>query len=99
MSAKHKVFISHSEKDTEKVIELARKLDDSGINIWFDEWSLTPGADWQQTINNEIKESDYFLIFIGKKGLSKWSEAELNEAIKSKNKKIIVIRWIGLFQC
>ena len=37
------VFLSHSAKDKAVVRPLAERLRQDGLNVWFDEWVLTPG--------------------------------------------------------
>ncbi|WP_373397956.1 toll/interleukin-1 receptor domain-containing protein [Algoriphagus halophilus] len=91
MKDKYNAFISHSSNDKELVLSLATWLEAEGINTWLDLWNLTPGVDWQEAIENAVKEAEYFLILIGDKGLSNWNITELSEAIKYDNKKIIPI--------
>jgi len=37
------VFISHSAKDRPVVRQLAERLKQDGLRVWFDEWEIQPG--------------------------------------------------------
>lgn len=39
----HDVFLSHSARDKAAVRDLARRLKDDGLRVWFDEWEIKPG--------------------------------------------------------
>lgn len=39
----HDVFLTHSSKDKEIVLQLAEKLSADGIRVWLDEWEIGPG--------------------------------------------------------
>jgi len=58
------VFISYSH-DSKKhmtwVAHLARRLSENGINVIFDQWHLTPGANINEFIENAISRSDVVL--------------------------------------
>jgi small GTP-binding protein len=40
---KYDVFLSHSAKDKSVVREIAERLRNDGVKVWFDEWVLKPG--------------------------------------------------------
>src|SRR5690348_7565016 len=40
---KYDVFISHSAKDKAAVRELAKRLNEDHLKVWFDEWVIKPG--------------------------------------------------------
>ena len=40
---KYDVFISHSSQDKPAVRELAERLRQDGLRVWFDEWEIKPG--------------------------------------------------------
>jgi hypothetical protein len=39
------VFLSHNKKDADRVRRLARRLQDAGLKVWFDEWAIIHGND------------------------------------------------------
>ena len=91
MKNKYDIFISHSADDKGKVKEIAELLVNEGLKIWFDDWNLTVGENWRESISQAINESNAVLIYISQKGINKWNITELNEAIKFKDKRIIPI--------
>ena len=42
-SFSYDVFLSHSSKDKDVVREIAERLRNDGLNVWFNEWILKPG--------------------------------------------------------
>jgi len=65
-----KVFISHAHKDGEAAKILEKRLNDRGINTWFDQNEFKPGEQWEQKIRNALIESDTVLLVIGDGDLS-----------------------------
>jgi len=55
-------FVSYSHKDTKPVIDAIRKLQDAGINIWYDE-GITEGHDWMNHIARKIDKCSHFIMF------------------------------------
>ncbi len=40
-----KVFLSHASEDKERfVLDFARKLRESGVDVWLDRWEMLPGV-------------------------------------------------------
>ena len=37
------VFLSHSSDDKNIVRDIANRLKDDGVRVWFDEWEIQPG--------------------------------------------------------
>jgi 3-hydroxyisobutyrate dehydrogenase-like beta-hydroxyacid dehydrogenase len=60
-----KVFISHAHKDKEAAKEFSDKLKERGIQAWFDEDSLQPGAAWEDQIKEAVEESQALVVFLG----------------------------------
>ncbi len=42
------IFVSYSHKDIQEALELIKRLQEHGFNVWFDE-GITPGAEWDET--------------------------------------------------
>jgi tetratricopeptide (TPR) repeat protein len=57
------VFLSYNSAQKEWVRELARRLRDSGFNVWFDEWRLRGGESWIQGLERGVEESEH-LVFV-----------------------------------
>ena len=46
----HDVFLSHRSEDKVRVRQVAERLRDAGLRVWFDEWIIKPGDDVYLTI-------------------------------------------------
>lgn len=53
----HDVFLSHSHIDKPLVRELAKKLRDNGIRVWFDEWEVKTGQVVLERVQEGLENS------------------------------------------
>jgi hypothetical protein len=79
------IFISYAREDS----EYAKRLFDSlpkhlDLNLWFDKESLLPGANWKNEILTGIEKSDFILILLSTRSVSKtgFVQREIREAIE-----------------
>lgn len=56
------VFVSHNKSDKATARLLASALVETGVNVWFDEWSLRPGDSIVGGIENGLAECDVFVL-------------------------------------
>ncbi len=75
------VFLSHNSKDKPAVIELARRLQASGVKVWLDAWELRPGHPWQEALEDIIASTRAAAVLVGKDGLGPWEEAEMSACL------------------
>lgn len=61
-SFKYDIFISHSSIDKFYARELATKLRDMGLKIWFDEWVIRAGDDIYLALEQGLSESQILLL-------------------------------------
>ncbi len=74
-----KVFCSHRWADKPRVREVARKLRETGIDAWLDEWEIKPGEDFVAKINDGLASYDVGLIFFSNEVQDgKWVQAEIS---------------------
>ena len=66
-----KVFISYAREDLKTAEKLFQDLKKNGFEPWLDEKSLLAGKDWRQTIERQIRETDYVLILISERSVFK----------------------------
>lgn len=59
---KYDVFISHSEKDKLVVIELAKRLRESGLRVWLDDWEIKPGDSIVHKIEQGLEQSRILVL-------------------------------------
>ena len=65
------VFLCYAKEDTEIARKMYDGLSDHGINVWFDEESLMVGDNWEKEIHRAIRESDYFIVLMSRKSVSR----------------------------
>jgi len=68
----HDVFISYNHAQKDWALDLARRLRDAGLGVWFDEWSLRPGERWIHGLEHRIHESRHFAFVAS----PQWLDAE-----------------------
>ncbi len=89
------VFISHASEDKDSIARpLARELQKHGLRVWFDEDTLNIGDSLLESINYGLVHSDYCIVIISPKFLSKkWTQLELsgNYQLANPNGKILPV--------
>ena len=56
------VFLSHSVKDKLVVREIAKRLREAGLRLWFDEWVLKAGDSIPAKIEEGLEHSRVLLL-------------------------------------
>lgn len=79
MISDYRVFISHAVEDKDRfVLDFARRLRDSGVDAWVDEWELLPGDPLVDKIFEGIKYARAMVIILSKYSVNKpWVREEL----------------------
>jgi len=77
------VFLSYSHLYSEKVEELASRLEDEeGFNVWLDKWKLIPGdRSWQHEMARGLDQSKCCVVCIGEFTLTGWFKEEIQRAL------------------
>jgi WD40 repeat protein len=71
------VFLSHSSKDKDIVRDIAERLRNDGIKVWFDEWEIHPGDNIPSKIEEGLEHSRVLVLCISANVLdSEWSHLE-----------------------
>jgi len=78
------VFLSHNGSDKSIVETLAKKLKESGLTPWLDEWDLIPGTPWMPAIEDALQKSHSCAVFVGRKGTGPWQLEEVRAAISKR---------------
>jgi WD40 repeat protein len=79
------VFLSYDSVDVGIVRNVARRLREARISVWFDKESLAAGATWQTELAARLTDSRACAIFVGPRDISGWSRAEMEVAIDRAN--------------
>ena len=78
----HDVFLSYNHKDKERVRRLAERLKQSGLRVWFDEWSVRPGEIISLKVDEGLEQSRVLVLCISPNALaSNWVALERSTAI------------------
>lgn len=74
------VFISHASEDKDDFVRpLADHLQQSGLRVWFDEFTLTVGDSLRQSIDRGLAKSRFGIVVISPSFLQKdWPRRELD---------------------
>ena len=67
---KHDVFLSHSSADKEVVRDLAKKLRNDGMRVWFDEWEIRPGDLISLQIEHALEQSRTLVLIMSRHAFS-----------------------------
>jgi len=66
-----KIFISYATEDFETANRIYSDLKQKHVSPWLDRHDLLPGQNWKFAIRQAIKTSDYYLILLSSKSVSK----------------------------
>ena len=86
---KPSIFISHSFKDTDPVIELVVKLEEQSIYSWIAELDIEHKAHINSSVLEAIDSCKYFGVYLSGHAIkSTWTDKEIKYALN--NEKIII---------
>src|SRR5205807_7430617 len=79
MAKEWDVFISHASEDKNTFVRpLAQALDQLGVKVWYDEFTLSPGNSLSTSIDKGLAGSRFGLVVISESFIGKqWTEREL----------------------
>ena len=97
-SKKYDVFISHASEDKDAVARpLAKELSALGLEVWFDEATLTVGDSLRRKIDEGLANSRFGLVILSRSFFEKqWPQAELDALYSrqmSGDQKVILPVW------
>ena len=74
------LFISHASEDKDEVARpLADRFVESGLKVWFDEYTLTVGDSLRRSIDKGLANSQYGLVILSTHFFEKeWTQKELD---------------------
>ena len=93
-------FICHASEDKKAVVRsLAQALANTGLSIWYDEFSLKLGDSLRQSIERGLAHSRYGIVVISPHFFEKgWPQAELNGLFAKEitGEKVIIPIWFNV---
>jgi len=84
---KKDVFLSYSSRDSERIENIARALEQAGISVWWDR-EIPPGKTWDAVLGKALDEANCVVVFWTKN--STQSDWVKDEAARGKKRKILV---------
>jgi hypothetical protein len=76
------VFLSHHAKDKPRVRRLADRLQNAGLRVWYDDWSVAPGDIIALKVDEGLEQSRVLVLCISPEALaSNWVALERSTAI------------------
>jgi hypothetical protein len=69
--APQKIFLSYAKEDAARVETVYSELAARGHHPWMDVRNLLPGERWELSIAKAVQRSDYFVVFLSKKTVTK----------------------------
>ncbi len=82
-NAEYDLFISHASEDKEEFVRpLAETLENMGVKVWYDEFTLKVGDSLRRSIDNGLVKSKYGTVIISSSFCSKnWTQYELDSMV------------------
>nr|7UWG_A Chain A, Molecular chaperone Tir [Acinetobacter baumannii]7UWG_B Chain B, Molecular chaperone Tir [Acinetobacter baumannii]7UWG_C Chain C, Molecular chaperone Tir [Acinetobacter baumannii]7UWG_D Chain D, Molecular chaperone Tir [Acinetobacter baumannii]7UXU_A Chain A, Molecular chaperone Tir [Acinetobacter baumannii]7UXU_B Chain B, Molecular chaperone Tir [Acinetobacter baumannii]7UXU_C Chain C, Molecular chaperone Tir [Acinetobacter baumannii]7UXU_D Chain D, Molecular chaperone Tir [Acin len=79
-NAEYDLFISHASEDKEDFVRpLAETLQQLGVNVWYDEFTLKVGDSLRQKIDSGLRNSKYGTVVLSTDFIKKdWTNYELD---------------------
>ena len=82
MTFAYDVFLSHSSKDKPAVRELAGRLKQDGLRVWFDEWVIQAGDLISLKIEQGLEQSRTLILVLSYNAFaSEWVTLERHTAL------------------
>jgi hypothetical protein len=58
------VFVSYARADSDLVLPLARALLSQGLDLWVDQLRISPGANWDKSVEEALYRCEKVLLFL-----------------------------------
>lgn len=84
-------FISYSRKDSDFALKISEDLRKLGVQIWLDQLDIPPGQQWDNEIQTQLKNCNFFLIILSKSSIESQSVLDEVSFALSRGKKIIPV--------
>lgn len=75
------LFLSYNRRDNPAVEQLAQALRDRGLELFKDDWYLSPGDHWPSALERRLADCTAVAVVIGPHGLGPWQQREVYTAI------------------
>jgi hypothetical protein len=87
-TAKPDIFISHSSRDKDAALHLAKILNYCATDVWLDDWELEVGQSLTDEISRAMDEARYIAILITENyNKTVWTKTEYKKALTREQKE------------
>ena len=59
-----KVFLSYARDDEEAARDIATRLTDEGLDVWFDKWKTFPGDNIAKKVGRALESADAMVVLV-----------------------------------
>ena len=81
-TSKPDIFISHSSKDKEAAVRLAKTLNFCSVDVWLDDWEIDVGQSLIDALSRAMNESKFIAILITTNyNKTVWTKTEYKRAL------------------
>ena len=97
IQATYDVFVSHASEDKDDFVrDFVKCLQQNGLKVWYDEFTLRVGDSLRRSIDNGLRNSRYGIVVLSEAFFSKeWPQRELDGlfAREVNGEKVILPIW------
>src|SRR5262249_4785859 len=94
------VFICHASEDKRRIAaRLANHLQEKGLRVWYDEWTLHIGDSLRRRIDEGLAESRFGIVILSQHFFKKrWRQHELDGLVQreARGESVILPVWHGV---
>ena len=101
MARQYDVVLIHSRRDPAAAVQIAEDLQGYGVDVWLDEWELSPGQDWHEEFAATLAVTRAAVVLVGKDETGPWQDARIATYLKScaqRKLKLILVFLAGADQ-
>jgi type III secretory pathway component EscV len=94
VTARMKVFLSHSSADKDLARQLARDLQSSNVDVWLDQWEVRVGEEFVQRIEQGLDQVEFVIVLLTHASVaSEWVSREWRRKVQheAQTKRIAVV--------
>lgn len=59
-----KVFLSYALDDKEAARDIAKRLSNEGLDVWFDDWQIAPGDNLAKHVGRALDQADAMVVLV-----------------------------------
>jgi type III secretory pathway component EscV len=94
VTARMKVFLSHSSADKDLARRLAHDLQSANVDVWLDQWEVRVGEEFVQRIEHGLDQVEFVIVLLTRASVaSEWVDREWRHKVQheAQTKRIAVV--------